>query len=176
MSRSSFCSSVGVQGERGGVIREAESVKCLVETQSPSLATDLCLLSEGQSWASQLPFSSPKKSGVRWVEGSSPIPCNLALCHSCKLGPDICKSLPPFLYTSLFHLFSLDLFPSSNKAPFRRRSLVSAGIHSFIHLCKRNTFLCVHIHIKMCRTGRNYLKDQIPGDVSNHCVTISPNL
>lgn len=81
-SSSSFYCGVGVQGERGGVVREAESVKCLVETKSPSLATDPCLLSEGQSWASQLSFSSPKKkSGARGVEGSSPIPCNLALCH-----------------------------------------------------------------------------------------------
>lgn len=140
-----FSSSLaGVQAARGGVIREAESVKCLVETQSPSLATDLCPLSEGQSWASQLPFSFPKKERGVGVEGSSPNPCNLALCHSCKLGPDICKSLPPFFYTSLFHLFSLDLFTSSNKAPFRRPSPVSAYIHPFVHkvhLCKSNTFL-----------------------------------
>ena len=53
-----------MQGEQGGVVREAESVKCLVETQSPSLATDPCLLSEEQSWASQLPFSSPPKKRV----------------------------------------------------------------------------------------------------------------
>lgn len=55
-----------MQGEQGGVVREAESVKCLVETQSPSLATDPCLLSEEQSWASQLPFSSPPKK--EWGE------------------------------------------------------------------------------------------------------------
>lgn len=64
-SSSSFFCDVGVQGEWGGVVREAESVKCLVETQSPSLATDPCLLSEGQSWASQLSFSSPKKRAGR---------------------------------------------------------------------------------------------------------------
>lgn len=51
-----YSGSVGARGEQGGVVREAESVKCLVETQSPSLATDPCLLSEEQSWASQLPF------------------------------------------------------------------------------------------------------------------------
>lgn len=44
------------RGKQGGVVREAKSVKCLVETQSPSLATDPCLLSEEQSWASQLLF------------------------------------------------------------------------------------------------------------------------
>lgn len=63
-----------MQGEQGGVVREAESVKCLVETQSPSLATDPCLLSEEQSWASQLPFSSPKKSGVRGWRVAAPSP------------------------------------------------------------------------------------------------------
>lgn len=110
-----FC-SVGVQGEWGGVVKEAESVKCLVETQSPSLATDPCLLSEGQSWASQLSFSPPpsKKRVCGGMEGSSPIPSNLALCHSCKLGPDICSSLPPFFYTSLFHLFPIQVKPPSD--------------------------------------------------------------
>lgn len=43
---------------------------------------------------------------------------NLSLCHSCKLDPDICNSLPFSLsfftlshsHTSLFHFFSFDCF------------------------------------------------------------------
>lgn len=122
-------------------------MKCLVETQSPSLATDPCLLSEEQSWASQPPFRLPKKGaererereggvswcGVRWLGGGGvlgccPIPCNLALCHSCKLGPDICNSLSPFFPA---HLYSISSplwapFPSSLKGSLFRQAAAAA--------------------------------------------------
>lgn len=55
---------------QGGVVREAQSVKCLVETQSPSLATDPRLLSEEQSWASRPPFRLPKERGWGEREGN----------------------------------------------------------------------------------------------------------
>lgn len=122
-------------------------MKCLVETQSPSLATDPCLLSEEQSWASQPPFRLPKKGGeregvgwgvswcgVRWlggrVLGCCPIPCNLALCHSCKLGPDICNSLSPFFPA---HLYSISSplwapFPSSLKESLFRQAAAESRL------------------------------------------------
>lgn len=146
------------RGEQGGVVREAESVKYLVEAQSPSLATDPCLLSEGQSWASQLPFSPPplKKSRVRGWRVDPPIPCNLALCHSCKLGLDICNSLPPFFYTSLFHLFSSDLFSSSKPhLDGRASSQLTCVLLYITHIyVKAACLLCVHIDINMQRTWR----------------------
>lgn len=113
------------------------------------------------------PFWFPQKERGEGVEGSSPIPCNLALCHSCKLGPDICNSLPPFFYTSLFHFFILALFSYSN-SPL----LVSAHIPlNTLHICVKAALWSVFTYTYM-ELAEGIRALSIPGGLSNHCVTL----
>lgn len=138
------------RGEQGGVVREAESVKYLVEAQSPSLATDPCLLSEGQSWASQLPFSPPpKKKQGEGVEGRSPHPLQFSPLPFMQIGSWHLQQPASFL----LYIFIPSLFFGSFfllKAPFGWQSLVAADMRSFIynsHLCKGSMFaVCSYRH------------------------------